>query len=124
MMRKTKLDANCRRKQELRIIESREDYEKRRSSDNERTLARRSNATGDQVEARRILERERFRKRLNNETNEQREARNRKRRDRRQCLELKNNKGFSNLRKLKKRRLTKNDLRYVIFDLKLYLTLY
>ena len=136
MSRKAEVDVDCRRKQELRFNESREDREKRRRIDRERVFARRSNETNDQLEARRIVSRERVRKlrnnetneqregrnkkRRDNETNEQREARNRKRRDRRQCLELKNNKGFNNLRKLKKRRLIKNDLRYDIFDLKLY----
>jgi hypothetical protein len=132
MSRKAKLDADCRRKQELRINESREDCEKRRRLERERFLARSSNATDDELKARRILIRERFRKRVNNETNEQREgrnkkrrdnetneqreARNRKRRDRRQCLKLNNNKGFNNLCKLKKRRVTRYELRYVMFD--------
>jgi hypothetical protein len=124
MSRKAELDVDCRRKQELRINESREDCEKRRRLERERFLARSSNATDDELKARRILIRERFRKRVNNETNEQREARNSKRRDRRQCLKWNNNKGLSDLRKLKKRRLNKNDLRYVFFDLNLYLKFY
>jgi hypothetical protein len=122
MSREAELDAACRRKREVRVIESREDCEKRRRLDRERVLARRSNETDDQLKARRNLSLERIRKRRNNETNEHREIRNRKRRDVRQCLKLNNNKGFSNLRKLKKRRLTKNDVRYVIFNLKVHLT--
>jgi hypothetical protein len=87
-----------------------------RRLDCERIRRKRSSQTDEEVETALTLRRERFRERRNNETVEQREIRIKKRRERDQSLKLNKNKGINNLRKTKKRRLTKKDLRCIVSD--------